>query len=1157
MFASLKRACSRVLGGAVLVALLVSACGGGDSADPSSSSSKATVAGADGASVTFDERNVAAKSGRTVRVARNASGAPQLPPNAVPVGGIYEFTPLGLIAPGVEIRVPFNADALPGGTRPQLLVAAPGEPWTQVRAARVEGAAMVARVHRLTHAVVVAVPEVRSGGLFKQAFGSGSDNYSPLVQVAVASSSPALPAPDAEGVVPVTQPTTMTLRATYELPAQCTERRQITVAVHGIELDANGEQVGESASVLAEFLATSPSGELSVPYEFAAGHRGVYFTMIRAVCINGIEFTFAGINGFVFQVDTTASPAPAPVISVAPQDRSVIEGDTATFAVEATGTNLAYQWQRSNDGGQTYSPVAGTGASLSFVASLAHHGSLWRVLVSNDAGTTTSTPGLLSVAQRVVAPAVTSDPSNQTVLEGETASFTVVGTGTPAPAIEWQVRSAAVADPEAGWSVVAGATASTYTTAATTLSQSGAQYRAVLRNAGGTAASLPATLTVQRQVVAPAIVSAPQSQSVQESQFGAFTVSASGTTPLSYQWFRNGQAIVGATASEVLVYADPNDVGSTYQVTVQVSNAAGSVTSPAALMTVTAIPGTPVSAATGGTVSGPNGSSIQIPANALGQDVSVTLRTIAAAGVPAPTGFEALGDAIDVQPASLSLSVDGVLALPVPDTLPEGRALALLEFDSTSTSSGKLAQWFSGKGNVSSARPVVVQGTNLRRLAASGGTVSAAAAVSGTPRVTCVSPQAIVDGLMNVLFKNGGLKQVGTVGMESCGGYVPLPPSGGVPSTSQLSCGNDEAMYPTQPNNVSEPEYLSLKNRHVSCDRFVADVVVVEENRSVPDSFRFLGNAQVQVMRSIHGKPTSFMKTYEFHFKTLSWTVDPSNTNNRNPSVKLGVQINCSTDPSWAKCSAENKQTSLVMSVGRTATLSVDVTHSVADVPQGTMPLAYFYPNTHFVYSVSGDPYHTDFSQVLNLSVGVPRLRCDDKVAHESYPGCVFDRAAAVLVLDRSTASVAEAAEHIWEAQNNGSPGRFMLMPGTPAIADSSVRGDGALLRARWEATQTLNRDASCRAPDSLFNTRQPQRASTACEAGTVECSCDEYPFASTYNGGAFDPARTSVKLINHRQNMSAGSGRISSFYGREHVVDLAQFPGDDSRGDEFWVHIK
>jgi hypothetical protein len=1161
MFASLRRACSRALGGAVLVALLVSACGGGDSADPSSSSSKVTVAGADGASVTFDERNVAAKSGRTVRVARNASGAPQLPSNAVPVGGIYEFTPLGLIAPGVEIRVPFNADALPGGTRPQLLVAAPGEPWTQVRAARVEGAAMVARVHRLTHAVVVAVPEVRSGGLLKQAFGSG-DAYSPLVQVAVASSSPALPAPDAEGVVPVTQPTTMALRATYELPAQCTERRQITVAVHGIELDANGEQVGESATVLAEFLATSPSGELSVPYEFAAGRRGVYFTMIRAVCINGIEFTFAGMNGFVFQVDTTTSPAPAPVISVAPQDRSVIEGDTATFAVEATGANLTYQWQRSNDGGQTYSPVAGTGASLSFVASLADHGSLWRVLVNNDAGTTTSTPGLLSVAQRVVAPAVTSDPSNQTVLEGETASFTVVGTGTPAPAIEWQVRSAAVADPEAGWSVVAGATASTYTTAATTLSQSGAQYRAVLRNAGGTAASLPATLTVQRQVVAPAIVSAPQSQSVQESLFGAFSVSASGTTPLSYQWFRNGQAIVGATASEVLVYADPNDVGSTYQVTVQVSNAAGSVTSPAALMTVTAIPGTPVSAATGGAVQGPEGSGIEIPAGALAQDVTVTLRSIPAAGVPVPAGFEALGDAIDVQPATLSLSVDGVLTLPVPEELPEGRELAVLEFEPAATS-GKLTQWLQKTSSSSPARAALGQSTNLRRLAASGQAVGAvsATAVSGTPKVICFSPQSIVDGFMRTNFRRGGPRQVGTVALGTCAGYGTLPPSDGLPVAGTGSCGGDEAQYALQPNNVSEPEYLSLKNRHVSCDQFIAQAAIVEENRSVSGTYRFLGNADIMVKRSIFGKPTALQKIYEFRFNVIAWTPDPSNTSNPNPTLSVGALVECSAQPSSATCTAPNNTASLRMSVGSSAVLTTTAAYGVT-VPEGSLPFAYFSPVTTFVYSASGSPYAWQTTQGLNLSVSAPRLRCDVQLAHATQSGCVFDQAAAVYVLDRKDSTVAEAAEHIFEAQNlpepRKAPGAFMLMPGTRAISDSSVRGSAALQRNRWPTDQDRNRAASCGSSNSLFATRVPVRQSTSCEANPAGCSCDEYPFASTYSGGAYDPDRTSVKRINHDHNVLAGGGRLSGFYSRERVIDLAQFPGDaGNRGDDFWVHVK
>ena len=1163
MLASLRRACSRALGGAVLAALLMSACGGGDSADSSSSSSSVTVAGADGASVTFNERNVAAKAGRTVRVARNASGAPQLPSNVVPVGGIYEFTPLGLIAPGVEIRVPFSADALPAGTRPQLLVAAPGEPWTQVRAARVEGSAMVARVHRLTHAAVVAVPEVRSGGLFKQVFGSGGDAYSPLVQVAVASSVPALPAPDAEGIVPVTQPTTMTLRATYELPAQCTEHRHITVAVHGFELDANGEQVGTSATVLAEFLATSPSGELSVPYEFGAGRRGSYFTMIRALCANGYEFTFGGINGFVFQVDTTTSPAPAPVISAAPQDRNVIEGDTATFAVEATGANLAYQWQRSNDGGQTYSPVAGAGASLSFVASLGDHGSLWRVLVSNEGGTTTSTPGLLSVAQRVIAPVVTSDPSNQTVVEGETASFTVVGTGTPTPAIEWQVRGAAVADPEAGWSVVAGASGSTYTTAATTLSQSGAQYRAVLRNAGGSAASLPATLTVQRQVIAPAIVSAPQSQSVQEGQFGTFTVSASGTTPLSYQWFRNGQAIVGATASEVLVYADPNDVGSTYQVTVQVGNAAGTVTSAAALLTVTAIPGTPVSAATGGTVQGPAGSGIEIPAGALTQDVTVTLRSIPAAGVPVPAGFQALGDAIDVQPATLSLSVDGVLTLPVPEELPEGRELAVLEFEPEVTA-GKLTQWLQKASSSSSARAALGQDTNLRRLAASGQAVGAvsATAVSGTPKVVCFSPQSIVDGFMRTNFRRGGPRQVGTVALGTCAGYGTLPPSDGLPVAGMGSCGGDEAQYVLQPNNVGEPEYLSLKNRHVSCDQFIAQAAVVEENRGMSGTFRFLGNADIMVKRSIFGKPTALQKTYEFRFNVIAWTPDPSNTSNPNPTLSVGALVECSAQPSTASCTAPNNTASLRMSVGSSAVLTTTAAYGVT-VPEGSLPFAYFNPVTTFVYSASGSPYAWQTTQGLNLSVGAPRLRCDVQLAHATQSGCVFDQAAAVYVLDRKDATVAEAAEHIFEAQNlpepNRAPGAFTLMPGTRAIADSSVRGSAALQRNRWQVDANRNRTAACGdSNSSLINSRSPVKASASCTANPVGCSCDEYPFASTYSGAAYDPDRTSVKLINANQNILAGGGRLSGFYARERILDLAQFAGDAANhGDDFWVHIK
>jgi len=82
----------------------------------------------------------------------------------------------------------------------------------------------------------------------------------------------------------------------------------------------------------------------------------------------------------------------------------------------------------------------------------------------------------------------------------------------------------------------------------------------------------------------PAIATQPANQIVPIDRAAAFTVSATGTQPLSYQWSRNGQAIPGATDSS---YTTPlvalTDSGSTFQVTV--SNSSGSVTSNSATLT--------------------------------------------------------------------------------------------------------------------------------------------------------------------------------------------------------------------------------------------------------------------------------------------------------------------------------------------------------------------------------------------------------------------------------------------------------------------------------------------------------------------------------------------------------------------------------------------
>src|SRR5262249_46649511 len=88
-------------------------------------------------------------------------------------------------------------------------------------------------------------------------------------------------------------------------------------------------------------------------------------------------------------------------------------------------------------------------------------------------------------------PAITTQPTNQTVTAGQTATFAAAATGSPTPKVQWQVST----NGGATFSNISRATSTTlsFTTA---LSQSGNQYRAVFTNSAGTARTTTATLTV-------------------------------------------------------------------------------------------------------------------------------------------------------------------------------------------------------------------------------------------------------------------------------------------------------------------------------------------------------------------------------------------------------------------------------------------------------------------------------------------------------------------------------------------------------------------------------------------------------------------------------------------------------------------------------------
>ncbi len=94
-------------------------------------------------------------------------------------------------------------------------------------------------------------------------------------------------------------------------------------------------------------------------------------------------------------------------------------------------------------------------------------------------------------------------------------------------------------------------------------------------------------------ILSPSITGQPSSESVASGQPARFSIAASGTAPLSYQWLRNGVAIAGATQATYTTPATSSaDSGAAFSVTV--SNIAGTLTSLPATLTVTAP--TPVNA---------------------------------------------------------------------------------------------------------------------------------------------------------------------------------------------------------------------------------------------------------------------------------------------------------------------------------------------------------------------------------------------------------------------------------------------------------------------------------------------------------------------------------------------------------------------------------
>ncbi len=127
------------------------------------------------------------------------------------------------------------------------------------------------------------------------------------------------------------------------------------------------------------------------------------------------------------------------------------------------------------------------------------------------------------------APVITSQPANQQVTAGQTATFSVTAGGNAPLAYQWQ----------RGGNPISGAIASSYTTPATTVADHGSQYFVVVSNSAGTATSPAATLSV----------SAPVSDGVTHGGFELPATAGFAYTPTGSAWAFTGNAGVQRNGS--------------------------------------------------------------------------------------------------------------------------------------------------------------------------------------------------------------------------------------------------------------------------------------------------------------------------------------------------------------------------------------------------------------------------------------------------------------------------------------------------------------------------------------------------------------------------------------------------------------------------------
>jgi sugar lactone lactonase YvrE len=423
------------------------------------------------------------------------------------------------------------------------------------------------------------VRAITPGGSVTTLAGAAGGGYADGVGVSALFSRPVGIAVDASGVLYVADAFNNAVR-------ECTSLAALAAPV--ITQQMASQTVAAGSTVI---FAVTATGSFPFAYQWflngsaltdgngtsGSATASLVITNAQPASAGSYAVSVSNAAGIVMAASATLAVDTAPSITTPPSSQTLMAGGSATFTVAASGNpSPSYLWQVSTNGGSTWTALTdGNGVSGSATVTLtlsnvsaSLSGNQYQCVATNSVNSVTSTPVALTVN---TAPAITSQPSSDTVTAGNNASFTVAASGSPSPTYQWQVST----NGGGTWTALTdGSGVSGSATAALTLSNTAAtlngyEYQCVVTNSVTSVTTNPVSLAVD---FAPSITTQPSGATVTAGSNATFAVTASGNPAANFQWVISTNG--GATFSKL---TDDNSIAGSTTATLTISGVEASL----------------------------------------------------------------------------------------------------------------------------------------------------------------------------------------------------------------------------------------------------------------------------------------------------------------------------------------------------------------------------------------------------------------------------------------------------------------------------------------------------------------------------------------------------------------------------------------------------